>query len=195
MSIDEGKLIQACKNGEIEAFEALVDAYQSKVYSIAFHMLGHEQDAQDAAQEAFLKAYRYIGDFKQTSGFYTWIYRITYNVCLDMIRKRGKAQTTSIDKNYVDASGDEMVFQVEDPAQGPEEKAVRAETAVLMREAIGKLKESYRVIVIMRDIQDMTYDQIAEALEISVGTVKSRLSRARESLKKIIIRYYPELFQ
>ncbi len=191
----EAELVRRAKDGDMAAFEQLISNYQIKIYHIAYHMLSNEQDAEDAAQEAMIKAYRYLGSFKEESGFYTWIYRITHNICLDMLRRRKRSLTHETDLVKKDQDGQEAELQIVDAKPQPEEQLLRLQVQNEMQNAIAELKENYRVVLVMRDIEGMSYDDIATVLEISAGTVKSRLNRARENLRKIVVKKYPHLLE
>lgn len=193
--MNETELVRRAKNGDVTAFEQLISDYQVKIYHIAFHMMGNEQDAEDAAQEAILKAYRYLGSFKEESGFYTWLYRITHNICLDMLRKRKRTHTHSMDLVKKDRDGQETEVQLVDDKPQPEEELMSRQVQTDMQAAIAELKEHYRTVIILRDIEGMSYEDIAAVTEISVGTVKSRLNRARESLRKIVEKKYRHLLE
>ncbi|MCI9626657.1 MAG: sigma-70 family RNA polymerase sigma factor [Clostridia bacterium] len=191
----EAELVRRAKDGDMAAFEQLISNYQMKIYHIAYHMLSNEQDAEDAAQEAMIKAYRYLGSFKEESGFYTWIYRITHNICLDMLRRRKRSLTHETDLVKKDQDGQEAEMQIVDAKPQPEEQLMRQQVQNEMQNAIAELKENYRVVLVMRDIEGMSYDDIAAVLEISAGTVKSRLNRARENLRKIVVKKYQHLLE
>ncbi len=191
----EAELVRRAKDGDMAAFEQLISNYQMKIYHIAYHMLSNEQDAEDAAQEAMIKAYRYLGSFKEESGFYTWIYRITHNICLDMLRRRKRSLTHETDLVKKDQDGQEAELQIVDAKPQPEEQLMRQQVQNEMQNAIAELKENYRVVLVMRDIEGMSYDDIAAVLEISAGTVKSRLNRARENLRKIVVKKYQHLLE
>lgn len=195
MEETEKELISRLKAGDMDAFEPLILPYQQKVYNIAFGILGNAEDADDAAQEAFLKVFRYIKSFNEQSQFYTWLYRIVHNVCLDMIRKRTKNPFGFLNKHWQNDEGDEMEVQLEDPSPLPDENFMREETQSEVRAAISKLKENYRTVIVLRDIEGLSYEEIAKILEISEGTVKSRINRARLSLKSILIEEFPELYE
>ncbi len=195
MEVSETELVRRAKDGDVEAFEQLISNYQTKIYHIAFHMLSNEQDAEDAAQDAIIKAYRYLGSFKEESGFYTWVYRITHNICLDMIRKRRRSVLHTAELIKKDQDGQETELQIVDEKPQPEEQIMTQQVQVEMQHAISELKENYRIVIIMRDIQGMSYDDIAAVLDISAGTVKSRLNRARENLRKIVSKKYKHLLE
>lgn len=175
-------LIARCKNGDRDAFNELVEKYQNKVINIAYGILSNADDAADAAQEVFIKVYRSIGSFKEQSSLSTWIYRITVNVCTDIVRKNSKhSKVLSINQTFGE---DEQEFDIKDDSRTPDELAELNETQREVRQAISELKDEYRAVLTLFDIEGMPYDKISEILKIPIGTVKSRLSRAREALKK-----------
>ena len=179
--MDEKKLAAQIVMGDRQAFIELVEMYQRKVIPISYSMLSDYEDACDAAQEVFIKVYRSIASFRGDSSLSTWIYRITRNVCMDFIRKRKEAPV-SIDEQKDDAPK----IEIEDTSKSPEKIAEKNETVRMVREAITMLDEGQRVIITMFDIEGMSYEEISAALEIPAGTVKSRLNRARQKLKKIL---------
>ena len=182
---NETDLVVRCKDGDRQAFNELVEMYQHKVINIAYGMLTDADDAADAAQEVFIKVYRYIDKFKEQSSLSTWIYRITVNVCTDIIRKKSKHKTVSINAHMDD---DEHEFDIKDESHTPDELVHISETQKEVREAISKLKEEYSVVLTLYDIEGFAYDKISEILKIPIGTVKSRLSSARSALKKELLK-------
>jgi len=184
--IDEKQLIRQCKNGDIQAFEKLIEGYQKKVYNIAYRMLGNSEDAFDVSQEVFIKVFKAIVNFKEESSFSTWIYRIAKNVCLDELRKKKKAQVVSI-HSTIQADDSEFSIQLEDFQKGPEELLEIKELKNEVNKAINCLTDEHKLVIQLRDISGFSYEEIAEILQCSLGTVKSRISRARNSLKNILI--------
>ncbi|PKM50704.1 MAG: RNA polymerase subunit sigma-24 [Firmicutes bacterium HGW-Firmicutes-7] len=184
----ENSLIKKAIRGDSDAFEKIVLMYEKKVYNIAFNMFGNEHDAYDSSQEVFIKLYKNIHSFKFDSSFGTWLYRIAMNTCIDEYRKkkRQNKQAYSLDEPIENESSN-IDRQLRDPAMTPEQQIVQLEEVMRIRKAIGELKEDHRAIVILRDIRGHSYDEISEILHCSVGTVKSRLSRARIALRDIII--------
>ena len=181
MYLPEAELIKRCKNGDREAFNELFAQYESRVINIAYGMLSDRDDAYDAAQEVFIKVYKNISSFKENSSLSTWIYRITSNMCNDFLRKRMRSATTiSIHAESDDDRGIELC----DQSPLPEEYAEHNETQRAVRQAISELSPEYREIITLYDVEDMSYENIAEVLNCPVGTVKSRLNRARNALKK-----------
>lgn len=179
---DERKLAARIVMGDMQAFDELVTEYQNKVIHISYSMLSDYEDACDASQEVFVKVYRSIANFRGESSLSTWIYRITRNVCMDFIRKRKNAVIMSIDEEKEDAPKTE----IEDESKSPEHIAERNETVSMVHRAISRLEENQRIILTMYDIEGMSYDEISKILEIPAGTVKSRLNRARQKLRKIL---------
>lgn len=176
------EMIARCKKGDREAFNELMIKYQKQVFNTAYGMLSDYEDASDAAQEIFVKVYRSIASFKGQSSFTTWLYTICRNVCNDMLRKRQKRGFTI----SIDTEEDEENPVSELPSEGPtpEESYEMNERQRLVREAISSLSPEYREIILYSDIEQLSYDEIAKILKCPNGTVKSRLNRARNALKK-----------
>jgi len=183
--MDESKLIKRIKTGDMDAFSQLVSAYEKKAINYAYRMLNDASDAEDAAQEAFLKVFDKIDTFREKSTFSTWFYTVLNNVCLDILRKRSRtADTVSI--NQTSSDDDEYELQLEDNSPGPYEQLQKNEAQRLLQEAIAQLSDEHRTIIIMRDINGFEYEEIAKITGVSLGTVKSRLSRARLALRSIL---------
>ena len=181
----EDLLVQRCKRGEIGAFDELVVLYEKKVYNLAYRLSGNREDAYDLAQEAFVRVYNAIRDFRGQSTFSTWLYRVVTNVCLDQLRGRARHPVTSLDEPLMTEKG-ELPRQVTNDALDPEEEVERLEVKTAVQKGISALKEECRAIIVLRDIQDLPYEDIAEILNLSLGTVKSRLNRARLALRVIL---------
>ena len=192
---DEEKIIQEILGGNRNAFEELVHANQKNVYNLALKMTGNEDDALDISQEAFIKAYRQLDNFRGESKFSVWLYRLTYNLCIDFLRKKPKA--TTIPLIYQDDDGDVHELELPDIRSLPEDESLRRETRKAIAESIGELGKSHREILVMREITGMSYGEIAQTLDLSEGTVKSRLARARKNLVKILVEKgtFPEGFR
>lgn len=185
----ENKLIRKAIDGDVDAFEKIMLSYEKKVYNISYQMFGNEQDAYDASQEVFIKLYKNIHSFKFDSSFATWLHRIAVNTCIDEYRKKKKhvqQAAYSFDESIENESSS-IKRQIEDHALNPEQQIVQDETVNEVRYAIDQLKEEHKMIIILRDIRGHSYEEVSEILECSVGTVKSRLSRARSALKNIIL--------
>lgn len=187
MKKENSSLVSRCKKGDRDAFNELVTEYQSKVINIAYGILSDADDAADAAQEVFIRVYRSIGNFKEQSFLSTWIYRITVNVCTDLLRKNSKHNNNLSINAHMD-SDSEQEFDIKDDSISPSEQAELNETQREVRNAISALKEEHRVILTLFDIHGFPYDKISNMLDIPIGTVKSRLSRARLALKKELLK-------
>lgn len=185
MCENEQILLERSKAGDVEAFEALVEAYQKRIFNLAYRIVGNYDDAGDMTQEALIRVFKSIAGFREQSSFSTWIYRITTNVCLDEIRRKKNKKVLSLDEEIHMEDGEmKRQFMNDDPL--PDEIAEREELRRVVNEAIHSLPEDHRVIITLRDIQGLSYDEIANVLDCPSGTVKSRISRARNALKNIL---------
>ena len=182
---EELNIIKKVLDGDANAFEELVLANQKNVYNLALKMTKNEDDALDVSQEAFLKAFSQLDAFRGDSKFSVWLYRLTYNLCIDFLRKKPKSQVVSLSA-YQDDSGDTVDIELPDVRELPEDITFRRELRKEIASSINELSQSHREILVMREINDMSYGEIAQTLNISEGTVKSRLARARLSLANIL---------
>ena len=186
---DELKLIKKAQKGDVSAFEQIINRYQSVVYSVSYRYAENQDDASDMAQEIFLKVFRTINSFQFKSRLSTWIYRVATNTCLDLLKKRRNSLSESAysyDVGYEDLGGNQNFAEVEDTRFMPDKKAEEAETKDVINRAIRRLPDDYRTAVILRDIRGLSYEEIADITDCSVGTVKSRISRARKNLREIL---------
>ena len=181
----EKALVQKAKAGDRDAFAALVSAYEGKIYNLALRYLGNREDAMDASQEVFLRVFRFLPGFQEESGFSTWIYRIGVNVCKDMLAKRAKRGELSLE--LPDEEEDYRTAEVADSRYDPEAIVEQADLRESLAEAIGQLPQQQREMIVLRDIQGLSYEEIGQVLSLEAGTVKSRLSRARENLRKKLL--------
>ncbi len=181
MGGEEQRLIAQAQRGDVESFNALVPLYEGRVYNLSYRMLGDPDSAADAAQEAFLNAFRNIRSFRGGS-FRSWLLRIATNACYDLLRARQRRPSTSLDAAPED-DGDASPLQIADTAESPDEFALRRELAAAIQQALGALPEEQRVIVILCDIEGLPYEEIAQITGANLGTVKSRLSRGRARLR------------
>jgi RNA polymerase sigma-70 factor, ECF subfamily len=175
---DDMELIKSLKDGNLPAFEGLVRTYQDRIYNLCRYMLQDSDSAQDAAQEVFLKAYTGLKDFRTDCALYSWLHRIAVNTCLDQKRKAS---------NVPDSF--ENTPSVEDlPSSGPsaEDLYQSKETGRAIHTALQKLPEVLRAAIVLKEIEGLSYEQIADTLDTSMGTVKSRISRAREELRRLL---------
>lgn len=175
------ELVAKIKKGDMNAFDKLVSEYNKRVINIAYSLLSDREEALDAAQEVFIRVYKNIGNFRGDSSLSTWIYRITKNICTDILRKR-KGVVISLDDEQEDAPK----LEIADESSSPEHISERNEKNRIVREAIAALDENQRTLITLYDINGLSYEEIAAVLKCPLGTVKSRLYRARESLRKIL---------
>lgn len=170
--MDEAQLIELSRRGETSAYDQLVAGYQDRVYSLAYRVTGNREDAWDAAQEAFLKAYRNLRTFRGSSAFSTWLHRIAVNAALDIVRRRPHQPPVPLEMELSDSA-------VEDPG----ERVVQHDVQQRIHRAIAGLPVEQRTAIVLRELHGHSYDEIAATLQIPLGTVRSRISRAREALR------------
>ncbi len=181
---DERALIRSAQRGNLEAFNGLVLRYQQQVYNVAYRIMGDEATAADATQEVFISAYRHIGSFHAGS-FKNWLLCIARNACYDELRRRKRRATISLDEAIV--TGDGVIeFDLPTSADGPEQIVQRRELAHLLQRGINTLPIDQRMTLVLRDVQGLRYDEIAQITHSKCGTVKSRLSRARANLRDYV---------
>jgi RNA polymerase sigma-70 factor (ECF subfamily) len=185
---DEPILVAAAKGGDISAFETLVGRYERKIFRLAQNITQNKEDAEDVMQEAFLKAYEHLGEFQGNSRFYTWLVRIAVNQALMKLRKRRPNQV-SLDEE-VDTGEESMPREVEDWGPSPEERYKQSELSGILSNTIAELEPSFRIVFQLRDIEEMSTEETAEALGLSIPAVKSRLLRARLKLRQKLNRYF-----
>ena len=176
---DEARALEAARQGDVAAFNQLVLRYQTVAYNVALRTLGNPEEAADATQETFISAFRALDDFRGGS-FKAWLLRITVNACYDILRRRQRRPASSLDE--LTEQGDES-FGATDTGQGPEGAALNAETARAIQAALLTLPADQRTLVLLCDVQGLSYEEAAEATQVALGTVKSRLSRARARLR------------
>lgn len=187
---DEQKLITRCQNGEIQAFRELVERYEDRIYALACSIVGNPEAAKDVAQEAFVRAYKALDKFEGKSSFYTWLYHIATNVCLNAAQKeQRRIDSVSLDglQEKHDVST-ERFFAIEEPENDFERIDLRQQ----IDKVLDHLSPDHRAVVVLKDIEDLSQEEIADTLNISIGTVKSRLSRARVQLRDLLLPLYTE---
>lgn len=178
---EEARLVRRAARGDAAAFEALVREHQRNVYNLALKLTGSHEDALDVSQDAFLKAYTALASFRGESRFSVWLYRLTYNAGIDLLKKNRRSGGAPLPTDEDGAPAD---FPDDSPT--PEELSEREETRAAVRAALDSLSEEKREILILREFRGMSYSDIAAALNIEEGTVKSRIARARLSLAEIL---------
>ena len=177
----EQRWIAAAREGDQGAFEELVRLYEKRVLALTLRMCRNPEDAAEAAQEAFLAAWQGLEGFREESSFSTWLYRLASNACVDLLRREGKRQA--------DASLDDEDLNLDIPASipSPQEEAERRELREQIEEGLRALPPEYRAALVLREIQQLRYDEIGKALELDIGTVKSRISRGRKKLRSFLL--------
>ena len=181
-AIEEDKIIRKAVGGSAEAFEQLVVKYQTPIYRLCLRMTGNPEDAADLTQESFLKAWRALDTFRFGSGFSTWLFRLASNTCLDHLRAQKRRPVLPLPLE--DNDGAEMTLDPPDSAPPPEEALLASEEHERLNKALAQLDPQQRHILTLRVVNDLSYTEIADILEIKEGTVKSRIARARDALRK-----------
>lgn len=180
MTVEE--LARGAGKGDENAFAELVRLYEKKVYNLALRICGNPEDAADAAQEAFLSAWKGLPNFRGDAGFSTWLYRLTSNAAIDCLRRsRHQRGEASLDN-------EELRLDAVDDAPSPQEQAEDAELRQAVMAGLDQLSEDHRQVLTLRELQELSYEEIASVLDVDLGTVKSRISRARGSLRKILLK-------
>jgi RNA polymerase sigma-70 factor (ECF subfamily) len=186
--LSEEQLVKRSLQGDLQAFEELVLGYQSKVYALTYRYMGNEEDTYDMFQETFIKAYRSLPTFKGQSSFGTWIYRIASNVCLDELRRRKRRiPTLSLDEPATTLDGNELEVEIADTSYSIDILYEQKELSSSIQEVLDQMKKEHKTAIILRDILDLSYEEMAKVMGCSMGTVKSRLSRARNILKEKLL--------
>jgi RNA polymerase sigma-70 factor, ECF subfamily len=185
---DEAALVAAAKGGDLAAFEELVSRYERRIYRLALHITQNREDAEDATQDAFLKAFQHLDNFQGDSRFYTWLVRIAVNQALMKLRKRRPNQI-SLDED-VDTGEDTIPREVEDWGPSPEDRYEQSELGDILNTTIAELEPPFRIVFQLRDIEELSTEETAEALGLSIPAVKSRLLRARLKLRQKLNKYF-----
>lgn len=186
---DEMALVQAAKGGDVSAFEQLVKRYDRNIFRIAQHITQNREDAEDVVQDAFLKAYGNLEQFQGNSKFYTWLVRIAVNESLMKLRRRRSDRTVSLDED-IETEEDTMPREVADWSPNPEQLYKQGELRDILRKTIQGLPASFRTVFVLRDVEGLSTEEAAEALDLSIPAVKSRLLRARLQLRERLNKYF-----
>jgi len=183
-AVDDLDLVQACREGNADAFGELVRRYQDRLFPTIHRLVGSEEDSRDVLQDAFVRAYVKLSQFQGTSSFYTWVYRIAVNAAVNHHRRKFPRLIDGGD----DTRGDEFSPAVEMRSREPDpaEHLDQVERDAIIQQALSRLSLEHRAVVIMRDLEELRYEEIAEILEIPIGTVRSRLHRARSELRELL---------
>ena len=182
----EPRLVDAARQGDEGAFESLVRLYEKRVFALAVRMCGNQEDAAEAAQEAFLAAWQGLRFFRGDSSFSTWLYRLTANACVDLLRREGRYRAAAGPSLDDDGELNRDVPDVTTPS--PQEEAERRELRSQIEEGLRALSPEHRQVLVLREMHQLSYDEIADVLDLDVGTVKSRISRGRKQLRNFLLR-------
>lgn len=184
--VPDTDLVKRAQDGDARAFDTLVTRYRGRVYSMTYHLVQNETDAWDLAQDAFIKAWRALPQFKLDSSFYTWLYRIAHNCAYDWLRKRKIDNAGEFDDNRADHQPDPTAEAVPHAFTRPDKAMANAELGSRIRAAVARLSEEHRTAILLREVEGMQYDEIAKVMETSIGTVMSRLFYARKKLQELL---------
>ncbi len=190
MNDNELLLIKRSIKGDVDAFEELIKDYKKVAYNIALRVLRNKEDAEDVSQEALVKVYKNIESFNMQSTFKVWLYRIVMNTCLDLKRKK-KIVTYSIDKP-LENDESEITQEIPDNSSNPDVIIQNKLESKMLYECIGMLEDDFRTVIVLRDLQNLSYKDIASVLSCNEGTIKSRLNRARKKLRDIVTKQITE---
>lgn len=194
LELTDRDLIARCQAGDRAAFQALVARYQKRAYGIAYGVLRNPDDAMDVTQEVFVKIYRSIGQFKGDSSFFTWLYRIVVNLCIDHCRKHGRLKPVEYDDGYArkDAEDGVLPLTASTRSMHPDRAYGDRELGRALHEALATLTENHRAIIVLREVDGLSYEEISDVMQCQIGTVMSRLHHARKNLQKALQPYLEE---
>ena len=183
--VDDRDLVEAAKRGDRQEFRTLFERYHRKAYSLAYGVLRHQDDALDVVQDAFIKAHKYLDKFEGNSSFYTWLYRIVMNLAIDHLRKHRRVKPVELDEQALPAADDALLPRLlgGNPGRALLDKEIRARIDA----ALSELSENHRAVLVMRELEGMSYEEMAQAMGCSKGTIMSRLFHARKNMQKRLI--------
>jgi len=186
--VDDRELVLAARRGDRDAFRTLFERYHRRAYSLALGLVRNKDDALDVVQDAFIKAHRYLDKFEGTSSFYTWLYRIVMNVAIDHLRKHRRQNPVELDEGVLDeasAGGEELLPRIlgGNPGRALMDKEIRAR----IDQALGELSDNHRAVLVMRELEGLSYEEMAQAMDCSKGTIMSRLFHARRNMQKRLL--------
>jgi RNA polymerase sigma-70 factor (ECF subfamily) len=182
-------LVKRARNGDRAAFHLLVERYQRKVYGVCYGMVRNRDDAMDLSQETFIKVYRNLDRFEGSSAFYTWVYRIACNVCIDWLRRAKRTRTVDYDDAIARDEGGDEGMMPNRLGITPAKILARRELGDKIQDALQTLSPIHREVILLREVQGLSYQEIADTLDISIGTVMSRLHHARKNMQRALEQY------
>lgn len=183
---DDQALVEACRQGDRQAFRLLTQRYQRKVYSIAYGFLRNPEDALDVVQESFIKVHRYLHNFEGNSSFYTWLYRIVTNLCIDHIRKNRRHKELEFDDGLRHDDDGDTAYVPPSPLGDPASLVQRREILEAVQDGLQHLSDKHRAVIVMRELQGMSYEEMARTMGCSKGTIMSRLFHARRNMQRLL---------
>jgi len=186
------ELVERAQDGDRKAFRELVERHERKAFAVAIGLVRHEQDAREIVQEAFIRVHRNLAKFEGSSSFFTWLYRIVKNLAIDHMRKPARRESEPIDDPNLVDGGPHLPFISRIDGADPNDVVKRREIAARIQEALDALPPYHRAVIIMREVEGMSYQQMAEAMDVSKGTIMSRLFHARQKLQKALVDCYRE---
>ena len=187
--VDDRELVESARKGDRDAFRTLFDRYHRRAYALAFGVLRHQDDALDVVQDAFIKAHKDLDKFEGNSSFYTWLYRIVMNLAIDHLRKHRRTKPVELDEQHLEegaAAGDESLLPKilgGNPGRALLDKEIRAR----IDQALGELSDNHRAVLVMRELEGMSYEEMAQAMGCSKGTIMSRLFHARKNMQRRLV--------
>ena len=185
-AVDDDELVVAARNGDRDAFRSLFERYHRRAYALAFGVLRHQDDALDVVQDAFIKAHKYLDKFEGNSSFYTWLYRIVMNLAIDHLRKHRRVKPVELDESRLeDGAEDGLLPRIlgSNPGRALQDKEIRAR----IDRALDELSENHRAVVVMRELEGLSYEEMAQAMNCSKGTIMSRLFHARRNMQRRLL--------
>ena len=182
-ALQERQWVESARQGDQAAFEQLVRAYEKRVFALALRMCGNPEDAAEAAQEAFLAVWQGLRSFRGEASFSTWLYRLASNACVDLLRREGRHRSAA----GPSLDDEKLNLDTADPAPTPQEAAERAELRQQIEAGLQQLSLEYRQVLVLREMHQLSYEEIGQTLNLDPGTVKSRISRGRKRLRKILL--------
>jgi RNA polymerase sigma-70 factor (ECF subfamily) len=185
--VDDRDLVEAARRGDRDAFRTLFERYHRRAYSLAFGVLRHSDDALDVVQDAFIKAHKYLDKFEGNSSFYTWLYRIVMNLAIDHLRKHRRVKPVELDETRVDEQGIDEAFLPKMLGGNPGRVLADKEIRKRIDQALDELSENHRTVFVMRELEGLSYEEMAQAMGCSKGTIMSRLFHARRNMQKRLL--------
>ena len=185
--VDDRELVESARKGDRDAFRVLFERYHRRAYALAFGVLRHQDDALDVVQDAFIKAHKYLDKFEGNSSFYTWLYRIVMNLAIDHMRKHRRVKPVELDEQHLDGTVGEDALLPKMLGGNPGRALLDKEIRARIDQALSELSENHRNVLVMRELEGMSYEEMAQAMNCSKGTIMSRLFHARKNMQKRLV--------